>query len=204
MWRRRKSCSSSRLRRSQLVTSSSPLLWLHAAQTGTKFSKGVSSLPARWRGRSHVAAAGRQRRSTHIRPKRSAEPSTDRGPDCAPPRQSAADGAWLPAGAEPEKPPSRYRTAPHPHGRQVAWRHRLVPQTSGERRPPHRERTLYRNQQLRAVVEVHRYRHDDARTLTGLTAEIAHLRTAVEAIADLARRQDERIRRLERRNRHAG
>jgi len=64
--------------------------------------------------------------------------------------------------------------------------------------------TLYRNQQLRAVIDEHRLRHDDARTLTGLTAEIAHLRTAVEAIADLAKRQDERIRRLERRNRQAG
>jgi DNA-binding IclR family transcriptional regulator len=64
--------------------------------------------------------------------------------------------------------------------------------------------TLYRNQQLRAVIDDHRLRHNDARTLTGLTAEIAHLRTAVEAIADLAKRQDERIRRLERRNRQAG
>lgn len=64
--------------------------------------------------------------------------------------------------------------------------------------------TLYRNQQLRTVIDEHRLRHDEARTLTGLTAEIAHLRTAVEAIADLARRQDERIRRLERRNRQTG
>jgi hypothetical protein len=79
-----------------------------------------------------------------------------------------------------------------------------VPKTSVILERRRRKGTLYRNQQLRAVIDEHRLRHHDARTLTGLTAEIAHLRTAVEAIADLARRQDERIRRLERRNRQAG
>ena len=60
--------------------------------------------------------------------------------------------------------------------------------------------TLYRNEQLRAVVDEHRTRHSEARTLSGLTAEIAHLRTALEAVATTVKRQDERLRRLERRN----
>ena len=50
--------------------------------------------------------------------------------------------------------------------------------------------TLYRDQQLRAVVDEHRTRQTDARTLTGLATEVAHLRTAVEALAD--RRQTAR------------
>jgi len=41
--------------------------------------------------------------------------------------------------------------------------------------------TLYRNHQLRAVIEEHRHHSHDPRTLTGLTTEIAHLRTAVQA-----------------------
>lgn len=60
--------------------------------------------------------------------------------------------------------------------------------------------TLYRNQQLRAVIDEHRARHGEARTLSGLSAEIAHLRTALEAVAATVKRQDERLRRLERRN----
>lgn len=59
--------------------------------------------------------------------------------------------------------------------------------------------TLYRNDQLRAVIDEHRARHGEARTLSGLTTEIAHLRTALEAIATTVKRQDERLRRLERR-----
>ena len=43
--------------------------------------------------------------------------------------------------------------------------------------------TLYRNQHLRAIVDEHRTRQTDARTLTGLATEIAHLRTALEALA---------------------
>jgi hypothetical protein len=58
--------------------------------------------------------------------------------------------------------------------------------------------TLYRDPQLRAVVEEHRTHQADARTLSGLTAEIAHLRTAVEALAGTVKRQEERLRRLER------
>jgi len=57
--------------------------------------------------------------------------------------------------------------------------------------------TLYRNPQLRAVIEEHRHRSADPRTLTGLVAEISHLRTGLEAIADRIRQQEERLRRLE-------
>lgn len=57
--------------------------------------------------------------------------------------------------------------------------------------------TLYRNHTLRAVIEEHRRHSRDPRTLTGLTAEISHLRTAVEAIAGRVREHEERIRRLE-------
>jgi hypothetical protein len=59
--------------------------------------------------------------------------------------------------------------------------------------------TLYRDPDLRAVIDEHRTRQADARTLTGLAHEIAHLRTALEAVADNVRRHEERLRRLERR-----
>lgn len=58
--------------------------------------------------------------------------------------------------------------------------------------------TLYRNQQLRAIIEDHRSHTHDRHTLTGLSAEISHLRTSLEAIADRVRQQEERLRRLER------
>ena len=57
--------------------------------------------------------------------------------------------------------------------------------------------TLYRNHQLRVIIEEHRHNSHDPRTLTGLTAEIAHLRTAVEALADRVRHQEEQLRRLQ-------
>jgi len=57
--------------------------------------------------------------------------------------------------------------------------------------------TLYRNPDLHAVIEEHRRRTNDPRTLTGLTAEIAHLRTGLEAVADRVRQHEERLRRLE-------
>lgn len=57
--------------------------------------------------------------------------------------------------------------------------------------------TLYRNPQLRAVIEQHRANSHDRHTLTGIAAEIAHLRTGLEAIADRVRQQEERLRRLE-------
>jgi fumarate hydratase class II len=59
--------------------------------------------------------------------------------------------------------------------------------------------TLYRNEQLRAIIEEHRSHTHDRRTLTGLSAEISHLRTALEAVADRVRHQEERLRHLERR-----
>lgn len=57
--------------------------------------------------------------------------------------------------------------------------------------------TLYRNTDLRAVIEHHRQHSNDPRTLTDLTAEIAHLRTGLEALSDRIRHQEERLRRLE-------
>lgn len=57
--------------------------------------------------------------------------------------------------------------------------------------------TLYRDPQLRAVIEEHKHRSHDPRTLTSLTTEIGHLRTAVGALADRVRHQEERLRRLE-------
>lgn len=57
--------------------------------------------------------------------------------------------------------------------------------------------TLYRDPGLRAVIEEHRHRSHDPRTLAGLTAEVSHLRTAVQALADRVRHQEERLRRIE-------
>ena len=56
--------------------------------------------------------------------------------------------------------------------------------------------TLYRDQQLRAIVDEHRTRQTDAHTLTGLATEIAHLRTAVEALAAGVKRHEEQLRKL--------
>jgi hypothetical protein len=56
--------------------------------------------------------------------------------------------------------------------------------------------TLYRNPQLRAIVDEHRTRQTDARTLTGLSTEVAHLRTAVEALAEGVKRHEEQLRKL--------
>ena len=58
--------------------------------------------------------------------------------------------------------------------------------------------TLYRNPQLRAVIDEHRARGADARTLSGLATEISHLRAALEAVAGNVRHHEERLRRLER------
>jgi hypothetical protein len=54
--------------------------------------------------------------------------------------------------------------------------------------------TLYRDPQLRAIVDEHRTRQTDARTLTGLATDLAHLRTAVEALAKLVKHHDEQLR----------
>lgn len=59
--------------------------------------------------------------------------------------------------------------------------------------------TLYRNPTLRALVDEHRLAQIDTRTLSGLSTEIGHLRSTLEAVADRVRGHEERIRRLERR-----
>ena len=58
--------------------------------------------------------------------------------------------------------------------------------------------TLYRDPQLRATVDEHRIRQSEARTLTGLTREIAHLHVTLDTVAANVRRHEERLRRLER------
>jgi hypothetical protein len=56
--------------------------------------------------------------------------------------------------------------------------------------------TLYRNPDLRAVVEEQRARARDAHTLTGLSTELANLRVALEAVAERVRHHDETLRRI--------
>jgi Family of unknown function (DUF6262) len=58
--------------------------------------------------------------------------------------------------------------------------------------------TLYRDESLRAVVEEHRQRSHDPRSLSGVLAEVRHLRTAVEALSDKVKRHEEQLRRLDR------
>ncbi len=57
--------------------------------------------------------------------------------------------------------------------------------------------TLYRDPTLRAVIEQHRHRSTTSGTLTGLTDEIATLRTALDALASRVRRHEEQLRRLQ-------
>jgi hypothetical protein len=61
--------------------------------------------------------------------------------------------------------------------------------------------TLYRRTDLRAVVEDHRAKGRGATTLSGLTVQVDQLRHSLEAVAAKVRRQEERLRRLERRGR---
>jgi len=56
--------------------------------------------------------------------------------------------------------------------------------------------TLYRNPSLRALIEEHRHRAAQARTLSGLADDIATLRTAVEAIAGRVRHHEEQLRQI--------
>jgi hypothetical protein len=58
--------------------------------------------------------------------------------------------------------------------------------------------TLYRDESLRAVIEEHRTRSHDPRSLSGLVAEVGHLRTAVESLAQHVRSHEEQLRRLRR------
>ncbi|MDQ2708761.1 MAG: hypothetical protein M3Z25_14475 [Actinomycetota bacterium] len=64
--------------------------------------------------------------------------------------------------------------------------------------------TLYRNPDLRAVVEEHRARGREAHTLTGLATEIAHLRIALDVIATTVRRHEEQLRRQRRPDERSG
>jgi hypothetical protein len=64
--------------------------------------------------------------------------------------------------------------------------------------------TLYRRADLRAIVEEHRARGQDATTLSGLAVQIDQLRRSLEAVAAKARRHEETIRRLERARRKPG
>jgi hypothetical protein len=54
--------------------------------------------------------------------------------------------------------------------------------------------TLYRNPDLRAVIDQHRHTSSDA--LTSITDEVATLRAAVDTLATRVRRHEEQIRRL--------
>ena len=56
--------------------------------------------------------------------------------------------------------------------------------------------TLYRNPDLRTLIEEHRARGKESHTLSGLTTEIAHLRIALDAVATTVRRHEEELRRL--------
>jgi hypothetical protein len=56
--------------------------------------------------------------------------------------------------------------------------------------------TLYRNPTMRAVIDRYRHHASTGGTLTGLTDEIATLRTALEAIAARVRHHEEQLRQL--------
>ncbi|HEU5421398.1 MAG TPA: DUF6262 family protein [Streptosporangiaceae bacterium] len=58
--------------------------------------------------------------------------------------------------------------------------------------------TLYRRPDLRAVIEEHRSRGQNASTLTGLAVQIEQMRRSLEAVAAKVRHHEETIRRLER------
>jgi len=57
--------------------------------------------------------------------------------------------------------------------------------------------SLYRDPSLRAVVDEYRAARADPRTLSGLTREVDHLRTAVELLADRVRHHEEQLRQFE-------
>ena len=58
--------------------------------------------------------------------------------------------------------------------------------------------TLYRRPDLRAIIDEHKTRGQDATTLTSLTIQVDQLRHSLEAVAAKVRRHEETIRRLER------
>lgn len=57
--------------------------------------------------------------------------------------------------------------------------------------------SLYRDPNLRALVDDHRSRSRDPRTLSGLASEVSHLRTALEVLSERVRRHEEQLRRLD-------
>ena len=59
--------------------------------------------------------------------------------------------------------------------------------------------TLYRHPELIALIREHRAQTSDNLTLTGLNADLAHLRIGIEAVADRVRHHEERLRHLEHR-----
>lgn len=62
--------------------------------------------------------------------------------------------------------------------------------------------SLYRNKELRSSVEEYRSVSQNSYTFSGLSAEVSHLRTAVEGLADNVRRHEEQIRRLNKEDRY--
>ena len=58
--------------------------------------------------------------------------------------------------------------------------------------------TLYRHPELIALINEHRAHTGTDLTLTGLNADIMHLRIGIEAIAERVRHHEERLRYLER------
>ena len=56
--------------------------------------------------------------------------------------------------------------------------------------------TLYRNADLRAIVEEHRVRRHAASGLSSLREEVARLEASLEAVAAKVRRHDDQLRRL--------
>jgi uncharacterized coiled-coil protein SlyX len=59
--------------------------------------------------------------------------------------------------------------------------------------------TLYRNAELRAVVEEHRALAAQATTITGLAAQLAAQQLALHALADKVRQHEEQLRKLSQR-----
>jgi hypothetical protein len=57
--------------------------------------------------------------------------------------------------------------------------------------------TIYRNPELRALIEHHRQTAPDG-TITAITDELTTLRQAVQTLADTVRRHDAQLRRLTR------
>lgn len=59
--------------------------------------------------------------------------------------------------------------------------------------------TLYRRAELRSIIEEHRTRDREARTLSGLVVELDLLRQGLEAVAARVRHQEEILRDIQRR-----